>query len=212
MVKKVAYIVVGIFGLVLAWMVASVLTERGVQEPSYALEKAMDGYEIRRYKPYLVAEVEVPASTEDPLGVGFRTLFKYIDGANKGRRKIDMTSPVLRQESKAEKIPMTKPVFGRKEQGATKVGFVLPEGFTLETAPLPENQDIRIRETPARRVAVIIFSGYATNTLIDEKRKELISLLDRDGLQPVGASLMAYYNPPWTPPFMRRNEVMFAIE
>ncbi len=210
--KMIGYFVVGIFGLILVWMGVSVLTERGVKEPSYVLERAMNGYEIRRYEPYLVAEVEVPATTEDPLGVGFRTLFKYIDGANKGRRKIDMTSPVLRQEPKANKIPMTKPVFGRKEQGATKVGFVLPEGFTLETAPLPESQDVRIRETPARRVAVITFSGYATKTLMDEKRKELSSLLNRDGLQPVGAYLMAYYNPPWTPPFMRRNEVMVAIE
>ena len=205
MVKKIAYIVVGIFGLVLAWMGASVLTERGVQEPSYVLEKATDGYEIRLYEPYLVAEVEVPASTEDPLGVGYRTLSKYIRGANQGKRKIDMTIPVLKQEQIGEKIPMNKP-------GVTKVAFVLPKGFTLETAPLPENQDIRIREIPARRVAVIIFSGYATNTLMDEKRMELTSLLARDGVKLLGAFLMAYYNPPWTPPFMRRNEVMFAIE
>ena len=210
--KLVFFIIAAILGIILLWMGLSVLTDRGVKEPSYVLERAMDGYEVRRYDSYLVAEVEIPPGTEDPLGVGFRMLFKYIDGANKGSRKIDMTAPVLRQEPAAEKISMTKPVFGRKEEGDTKVSFVLPADYNLQTAPLPEHEEIIIRKAPARRMAVLRFSGYANDALMEKKRRQLASLLSRDGLRPVGSFLMAYYNPPWTPPFMRRNEVMIEIE
>ena len=212
MMKVLGYSVAGILGLVLVWMVVSFVIEQGIQEPSYIVEQAADGYEVRRYKPYLLAEVEIAPGAEDPLGVGYQTLSKYIRGANQGKRKIDMTAPVLKHEQVAEKIQMNKPASDKKKPGVTKVAFVLPADYTLETVPLPENQLVRIREVPERRLAVIRFSGFATDALMDEKRKELVSLLDRDGLQPVGASLMAYYNPPWTPPFMRRNEVMFAIE
>jgi hypothetical protein len=92
------------------------------------------------------------------------------------------------------------------------VSFVLPVSYTLETAPIPDNPSIRIREVPPRRVAVIRFSGYATDAVVEEKRKLLASLLDRDGLKSEGEFVSAYYNPPWTLPFMRRNEVMADIE
>ncbi len=125
---------------------------------------------------------------------------------------MDMTAPVLQEEPEPEKIPMTKPVLSRQESGATRVAFVLPERYTLETAPVPENPDIKIREVPGRRVAVIRFSGYAAAEEMAEKRRQLAALLAEDGHQPVGKYLEAYYNPPWTPPFMRRNEVMVAIK
>ncbi len=206
------YIVAGILGLILVWMGGSAMTERGVKEPVYTMERAGNGYEVRRYEPYLVAEAEVPAGTEDALGVGFRMLFNYIGGANRGSRKIDMTAPVLKQEPSGEKIAMTKPVLRREEPGPTRVAFVLPAGYALETAPQPESPAICIREVPARRMAVIRFSGYASDKVVEEKRAELASLLARDGIQTTGAFLTAYYNPPWTPPFMRRNEVMVGIE
>jgi hypothetical protein len=205
-------IVAGIFGVFLAWVGVSVMTERGVKEPAYEVEREAEGYEVRRYAAYLVAEAEVPPGTEDPLGAGFRILFDYIGGANQGNRKIEMTAPVLQETPSGEKIPMTKPVLRRQEGGATRVAFVLPADYTLETAPLPKNPRIGIREVSARRVAVIRFSGYATDTLVVEKRELLASLLDRDGVQPAGEFLAAYYNPPWTPPFMRRNEVMVEID
>jgi hypothetical protein len=210
--KVFGYIVAGILGLVLAWIGVGVVTEHGVKEPAFVVERLADGYEVRRYEPYLVAEAQVPPGTEDPLGTGFRMLFKYIGGANQGSRKIDMTAPVLKEEPEAEKIPMTKPVLRRQEQGMTRVAFVLPPGYTLETAPQPNNPRIRIREIPIRRLAVLRFSGYATDPVVEEKRERLGYLLSRDGLRPVGGFMEAYYNPPWTPPFMRRNEVMVDIE
>ena len=188
------------------------VTEYGVKEPAFVVERSADGYEVRRYEPFLVAEAQVPPGTEDPLGTGFRMLFKYIGGANRGSRKIEMTAPVLKEEPEAEKIPMTKPVLRRQEQGVTQVAFVLPLGYTLETAPLPNDPHVRIREIPIRRLAVLRFSGYATDSVVEEKRERLAYLLSRDGLRPAGEFVEAYYNPPWTPPFMRRNEVMVAIE
>ena len=119
--KVFGYIVAGILGLVLAWIGVGVVTEHGVKEPAFVVERSADGYEVRRYEPYLVAEVQVPPGTEDPLGTGFRMLFKYIGGANQGSRKIEMTAPVLKEEPEAEKISMTKPVLRRQEQGVTRV-------------------------------------------------------------------------------------------
>lgn len=204
------YIVTGIVGLILAWMGVSVMSERGVKEPPYVLERSRVGYEVRCYDPYLVAEAEIAPGTEEPLSAGFRVLFRYIGGANNGSRKIAMTAPVLKETG--VKIPMSKPVLSRQEQGLTKVAFVLPKVYTLETAPLPEDPAITIRELPARKVAVLRFSGYASDAVMADKREELAALLERDGLHPAGPFLEAYYNPPWTPPFLRRNEVMVEID
>ena len=208
----VGYIVTGILGLILAWMGVSVMTERGAKEPSYTVERAADGYEVRRYEPYLVAEAEVPPDSDDPLGTGFRMLFDYIRGANRRRTGIPMTKPVLKEKTPGETIAMTKPVLRQEEGTKTRVAFVLPAEYTLETVPQPDNPDIHIRAVPARRLAVVRFSGYATETVMAEKRSLLAARLARDGLNPRGPFLAAYYNPPWTPPFMRRNEVLAPLE
>jgi hypothetical protein len=183
-----------------------------VKEPEYTVARAADGYEVRLYESLLLAEVEIPLESEDPLGVGFSMLFDYIGGANQGHRKIVMTAPVMQERTAGEKIPMTKPVLRQQEQQANRVAFVLPGSYSLASAPLPENPRIRLREVPPRRVAVLRFSGYANDTRIEKEQGRLFSLLDRDGLRPMGGSVVAYYNPPWTPPFMRRNEIMVEVE
>jgi hypothetical protein len=199
-----------VFGLLLAWMGISALTERGIKEPRYEVERKADGYEVRYYESYLVAAAYVPPATRQPLRAGFRMLSDYIGGANKGSLKIAMTAPVLQEDAGAE-IPMTKPVLRLNAPTGSVVAFVLPADYTLQTAPVPENPDIRIREVAARRVAVMRFSGYASDETIDKKSKKLFSWLAREGLEPEGALRAAYYNPPWTPPFMRRNEVMVDL-
>lgn len=206
------YVFLVLIILVLAWVGISLLTERGVNEPSYRTERKADGYEVRFYESYLLAEAHIAPGTEEPLRKGFKMLFEYIGGANKGSRKISMTAPVLQEGISAEKIPMTKPVLRRNGEKGSVVAFVLPAGYSLQTAPLPENPDIHMREIASRRVAVIRFSGYANDEVIDNQTKRLISLLERDGLRPKGNIMAAYYNPPWTPPFMRRNEVMVDLE
>jgi hypothetical protein len=206
------YLVGGAAVLLLVWMGGSYMSERNVREPAYRVEKAGAEYEVRRYGPFVVAEAEPPADSKDPLSDGFRMLFAYITGANSGSRRIEMTAPVLQEKRQPEKIPMSAPVTREKgEGGASVVAFVLPENFTLDTAPLPTDRRIRLRQVPSRKMAAIRFSGYANDRVMAEKREELRRLLERDGLKPVGEFVEAYYNPPWTPPFMRRNEVMAEI-
>lgn len=198
--------------LMLVWIGIGVWFERGVKEPGYKVERKANGYEVRQYESYLLAEARIPSGVDDPLREGFRMLFDYISGANAGSQKIKMTAPVLQEGGAAEKIPMTKPVLSLREQNVSVVSFVLPADYTLQTTPLPENPGIQICEIASRRVAVIRFSGYASDEIIDKQSKRLISFLMRDGLKTKGAFMAAYYNPPWTPPFMRRNEVMVDLE
>jgi hypothetical protein len=139
-------------------------------------------------------------------------LFDYIGGANQGSRSIAMTAPVMQERSTGEKIPMSKPVLQQQAQEVNRVAFVLPAGFTSENAPAPENPHILLREIPSRKLAVLRFSSYATEARVAAKGEKLIALLARDGLRPTGGLLAAYYNPPWTPPFMRRNEIMVEVE
>ncbi len=206
------YIFLVIAALVLAWVGFSAWFERGVKEPIYKVERKADGYEVRNYESYLLAQVRISPGAKDPLREGFLMLFNYISGANNGQRKISMTAPVLQEVKSAEKIPMTKPVLHLNESKVSVVAFVLPADYTLQTAPLPENPDVQIREIASRRVAVLRFSGFANDEVVDKKSKILFSFLARDGLKPKGVFGAAYYNPPWTPPFMRRNEVMVDLE
>lgn len=203
-------LVIGV--LLLAWVGIGIWFERGVEEPGYTVLRKANGYEVRQYDSYLLAEARISTGVDDPLREGFRMLFDYISGANAGSRKIKMTAPVLQEGGTAEKIPMTKPVLRLSEKNGSVVSFVLPADYTLQTAPLPENPGIKLREIASRRVAVIRFSGYASEELIDNQTKRLTSFLTRDGINTKRSFIAAYYNPPWTPPFMRRNEVMVDLE
>ncbi|HWI40504.1 MAG TPA: heme-binding protein [Verrucomicrobiae bacterium] len=188
------------------------MSERNVKEPAYRVERVADGYEVRSYDPLVVAEASVPPESGDPLSDGFRMLFAYITGANSGTRQIPMTAPVLQEKRPGENIPMTAPVIREKRVGGSPVvAFVLPADLTVDTAPLPTDPRIRLRPVPSRRVAVVRFSGYASDRIMEEKREKLRGMLERDALKPEGDFIEAYYNPPWTPPFMRRNEVMVEV-
>jgi hypothetical protein len=196
--------------VLLAWTGAGIMTESGVKEPPFQVEREGEGYVIRLYKKIVVAEVEPPAGEEDPLSAGFRQLFLYIGGENLGDRKIVMTAPVL-EETLGKAIPMTAPVLAEKTAGRTRVAFVLPPDYTLHNAPAPRNPAVVLREIPPRRLAVLRFSGYATKDRLRDHTERLQRALARDGLVTRGEPLAAYYNPPWTPPFMRRNEVMIEL-
>ena len=199
-----------IAAVILAWTGVGVMTERGVKEPPFRVEQEADGYVIRQYEGMIVAAVDLPPGTEDPLNAGFRLLFRYIGGANRGAQKITMTAPVLEQQQ-GTSIPMTAPVLAAADGEKVRVAFVLPAGTALENAPQPTNPAVVLHEIPPRRLAVLRFSGYATPKRIEAHQKRLLSALARDGLVTRGTPTMAYYNPPWTPPFMRRNEVMIEL-
>lgn len=181
-----------------------------VPEPAHKVMSRNDGYEVREYSGYLVAETTVSGPYKEALNEGFRRLFSYISGNNEGRTKVEMTAPVLSGES--EKIAMTAPVLQEAGTGDEQVvSFIAPASYTLETIPVPKDSRIRIREVPPFTAAVLRYGGWTDPEKIERKTGELRSMLARDGRTPVPPFLSAQYNPPWTIPPFRRNEIIVRI-
>ncbi|MBI5091879.1 MAG: heme-binding protein [Candidatus Hydrogenedentes bacterium] len=202
------------------WIAVGVVSVAGIETPKYEVIAKHDGYEVRQYAPQIVAEVTMGGEFREAMNGGFRKLADYIfgnntkviDGPASGSEKIEMTAPVLEQEVSSEKIKMTAPVLEQQSKTDTRVvSFVMPSKYTLDTLPKPNNADVRVVEVPAKRYAVNRFSGTATQDKAAKKKQDLLDALKRDKIEAVGAPLLAQYNPPWTPPLMRRNEVMVEI-
>ena len=150
--------------------------------------------EIREYPELLLATV-----TGQQDNAAFRLLFRYISSENRTRRKIPMTAPVIT----SEKIKMKAPVVS----DANSFSFVMPFDYKLEDIPEPLDSRIRIQKLPARRLAVIRFKGYARQKSVNEVKARLLSTLQTSRIATVGEPILMRYNSPWTPGFMRRNEV-----
>lgn len=173
-------------------------------------EKPDAVFEVRNYPPMLVAEVMVAGNREDAANAGFRQLFDYIDGANAARKDIPMTAPV-RQQTGGQKIPMTAPVLQQAKDGEWRVQFVMPAGYTLATLPKPINPAVILAEVPEQRFAVIRFSGRSTPDNLSAHLKKLQDWAAANKLVATGEPVYAFYNPPWTLPFARRNEIMLLL-
>ncbi len=181
-----------------------------VREPAYKVVSVGDGYEVREYAGYLAAETTVSGPWKDGLREGFRRLFSYISGENEGRAKLAMAAPVLSGEP--EKIAMTAPVLQETGAGGEQVvSFIAPAEYTTETLPVPKDPRIRIREVPPFTAAALRYGGWTDAETVERKTRELRSLLERDGRTPVLPFLSAQYNPPWTIPPFRRNEIIVRI-
>jgi SOUL heme-binding protein len=165
--------------------------------------------EIRDYAPMIVAEVDMPGERRDAIGKGFRIIADYIFGNNTTAQKVPMTAPVTQQDS--EKIAMTAPVTQQGDGNRWRVRFIMPSNYTLETLPKPNNPAIELKEVGAKRFAVIRFSGISGEDRLQRYTKELNEFTSARGLTPLSEPIYAFYNPPWTLPFLRRNEVMVEI-
>ncbi len=193
-----------------AWVISGYLPTRNVPVPEYSVVAKKDGYEIRQYAPYILAETPMPDAAGDS---GFRELFNYISGGNTANSKLAMTAPVLRSGGGGgQKLAMTAPVLQRESPGGGVMAFIMPAGMKLEDLPKPASQKVTLRAVPGYKAAVLRFSGWGSAATVKSKTQKLAAALERDGLKPVSAPVTAFYNPPWTPPFMRRNEVLIAIE
>lgn len=123
-----------------------------------------------------------------------------------------MTAPVLSQEVQSEKIKMTAPVVEQEQsEGRHMVAFVMPSEHHLDSLPTPNNPDVKLTEIPARRYAVLSFSGVVTAEVVKERKSELLQKLAQDSLNPAGEPIVAQYDPPWTPPAQRRNEILIEL-
>jgi len=184
-----------------------------IEEPEFISVEKKDAFEIREYKPKLVAQVLVSGTFDSASNKGFRLLADFIFGNNKtneGSKKIDMTAPVITRDA-SEKIDMTAPVISEETERGWYISFNMPKQYTKETLPNPNNSEVKIIEVPSENFAVITFSGLVR----EKKYAEMLNLLNEEmkkrNLDPKGPPILARYNPPWTLPFLRRNELMFRF-
>ena len=175
-------------------LVTSLMTTQAIaiEEPVYQVEKAWETeqIEIRAYAPRVMAVTEM---AEDSNG-GFRVLAGYIFGGNAEEQEIAMTAPV--QQSM---------------EGDREMAFMMPAEYALEDLPEPEDQRVSFREAPAYTAAVIQFSGWASAEKADKNWQQLRQFLIAEGIDITGEPTLNQYNPPWTLPFMRRNEIIVPV-
>lgn len=180
-----------------------------IEEPRHTIEYQVGALEIRSYEGVIAAEVEIRGERTTAINQGFSILAGYIFGSNKSTRKIGMTAPVTQQGG--EKIAMTAPVTQQAEGDVWKVRFMMPAHFTRETLPEPNDARVRIVVDEPKRFAAVRFSGLANDARIAEERAKLLVFVADQKREATGAPVLAFYNPPWTLPFLRRNEIMVEI-
>lgn len=185
----------GALGAVVAGVALKRAVLPKVEEARYEVEEARDDFELRRYAPRILAETVVPGGFRQSLNDGFRRLFRYITGENQGQQKIQMTAPVGFADTHDEHV----------------VSFVMPAEYTMDSLPLPTDEEVHVTSVPERRVAALRFSGRADERLAKAKQRELLETLERRGIRAEGEPVLAQYNPPWTPSFLRRNEILVDI-
>ena len=184
-----------------------------VDEPEFNSTFKDDNLEIREYAPKILAQVSVLGDFNEATSKGFKLLADFIFGNNisiDGSSKIDMTAPVV-VEPVSEIINMTAPVITEGINNEWVVSFVMPKEYSLSTLPKPNNKNITITRLPAEKYAVIVFSGLVRKSNYDEQVKLLEKFILKEKLKTIGLIQIARYNPPWTLPFFRRNELMIRI-
>ena len=192
-------------------LAASAMTSHAIEEPDFEVVQRLDSVEIRQYAPYVVAEVTVPGPADSAGNRAFPLLAGYIFGKNKGERKMAMTAPVT-QTPTPVKMAMTAPVTQAPVAEGYLVQFVLPKGVTLDTAPEPLDARVKVREVAAHRVAAIKFSGFWSEDNYQRHLAQLTTGLQAAGLRWTGEPVYSRYDAPWTPWFLRRNEIWLALE
>lgn len=166
------------------------------EEPAFTLVKSTPPFEWRDYKPFVVAEVMVGGPRDDAANAGFRKLAGYIFGGNKPKESMAMTIPVMQQKTGEQ----------------WKVQFVMPLSRSLDTLPATDDADVRLYEQPAKKMLAIVFSGTSSEDNLKHHLAQLRDYAAKEKVTISGEPLYAFYNSPFSLPFMRRNEIMFALE
>ena len=167
-----------------------------VEEPKYAIIAQEKDFELRVYEPFIIAETKVSGTMKQASNNGFRVIADYIFGNN------------TMQTGESQKIAMTAPVTMRKLTTDWTVHFVMPSEMSMDSLPTPNNSLVVLREIPSRNYAVFRFSGASGESKVAEKTELLRAWMKKQGIEAKGSPELARYNPPWTPLFMRRNEIM----
>ncbi len=202
-----------ILSLVAALSVANAMA---IEEPAFRVVAKVESIEIREYAPYLVAETRVQGSFSEAGNQAFQPLFRYISGSNRRQEKIDMTAPVSQVSDGApgETIAMTAPVSQTAEDGPGGryvISFTMPAKYRLDNIPAPADARVTIREVPARTMAVLSYSGTWGAERYADHERQLREAIARAGWTARGKVEFARYNGPFTPWFMRRNEILTEV-
>lgn len=180
-----------------------------VEEPAYVVETKTGEVEIRRYPARIVAETEVAGPVEAARSEGFSLLAHYIFGGNKAKAHIPMTAPVAQAPVK---IAMTAPVVQAKDKsGRSMIQFIMPADSKLETLPVPYDSRVHLVEEPATLYAVLRFSGDRSGAAVENREAELLSALKPSPWHQIAEPVAWFYDPPWTIPAFRRNEVAVEV-
>lgn len=177
------------------------------ETPPYVVEQVIGDVEIRQYAPHIVAEVRVRGDRRRALSAGFRVLAGYIFGDNTAKASVAMTAPVAQSQT----IDMTSPVGQVENDGVWTVSFTMPSEWTLETLPVPNAAEIRLREVQGDKQAALIFSGRGTDAAIATAEQQLRATLSDAGIAADGPVSIAFYDDPMTLPWNRRNEVALSL-
>lgn len=189
----------------------SVMGIRNTPEPEYQVLLRDGEFEIRTYPSLWVAETLVDANYTEAGSIGFKRLAGYIFGGNTRREKMAMTTPVLR-EADAEEIAMTAPVLQQTDGRHWRMSFVMPAGYSLETLPIPLDANVVLKQLPPKKVAVLQYSGSLSEGVIARNGQKLLDWINQRSLKPISCPRSAAYDPPWTIPMLRRNEIHVDLE
>lgn len=176
-----------------------------IEEPAFSLELQAGDFEVRNYEQMIVAETKVSGDMDKASSKGFRNLAGYIFGDNKdnqgSKEKISMTAPVILEANEQDLT----------NDNTYWVRFVMPKEYDINALPTPNNSEVTLRELPNRKYAAIRFSGLAGEEKVASKTEALQNWMTEEKLEAKGEPILARYNPPWTPPFMRRNEILIPL-
>ena len=200
-----------VFSIVGLWFVSSLFMDNDLESPEYSVLKKQDGFEIRSYEPYIIAEVTLPAGTQNPTTAAFRELGGYIFGGNQGDVSIAMTSPVSTSQEKGQSIAMTSPVAIIENNDSFTMSFSMPSKFSLENLPKPNSNKVSFRKVPAGTYATLGFTGWATDRQRLRYTEKLKSLLKAQLIEPLGEPELLQYDRPTKFPLLRRNEIKIEI-
>jgi hypothetical protein len=185
----------------------------GTEEPHYVGTSLTDTVELRTYGPRVAAETTVAADEDRARNIGFRRLAGYIFGANHREQKIAMTAPVAQQHRGGDTIAMTAPVVQSRASGDRwTIRFFMPSKWTMDTLPTPDDEHVTLVPVSGQTVAVLRFSGDRGSSAVAARTSELVEVLRDKGIDVVGEPEAWFYDPPWTLPFRRRNEIAIPVQ
>jgi len=183
------------------------------EEPEFSIIYKKDNFEIREYAPKIIAQIKISGNFDEASSKGFRGLADFIFGnnlINNESEKISMTAPVVAEPASRE-APMINPVLAKEKKNQWLISFVMPKEYSLKTIPKPNNSEVKLMTLPKEKFAVIVFSGLVRESSYNEKIILLNNFIKKQKLETSGSVQIARYNPPWTLPFFRRNELMIKI-